>query len=258
MQELCIDVAQYGEIEGITDNLRYSLSLNLPEFAPLSIRHDGTVCIVGSGPSLKRQLKRIQKERARNRPVVAINGAHDFLIENGITPDFFLTVDPRGMPQNLKHANDETVYLLASRVSPRDFDLLKGRKIVLWHSWSKEDEMSVVGDNRIMIGGGTTSGLRAINFFYVAGFRSFHLYGLDSCLGRRGEKHVDEAPLGKGVMRTDVIVDGVSYICNMAMAAQAQDFQKLYEVMPDMTIKSFGNGLITAILAARKRRGFRC
>lgn len=254
MRELAIDVRQYGQPPGIADNLRYSLSLGLPEFVPFPIVHDGSVCIVGSGPSLARQIGRIKKERARKRPIVAINGAHDFLIENGITPDFFLTVDPRGMPQNFKHANDQTVYLLASRVSSKDFDLLKGKKILLWHSWSTDDQMELLR-GRLCVGGGTTSGLRAINFFYLCGFRSFRLYGMDSCLGRRGEKRVKDEPLAPNVNRTDVIVGGKRFLCNMAMAAQAQDFQTMYQTMPEITIKAFGGGLLSAILDARKKQG---
>lgn len=254
MQPLAIDVRQYGQPPGITDNLRYSLSLGLPEFVPFPMAHDGNVCIVGSGPSLAGQIGRIRKEQARKRPIVAINGAHDFLIENGITPDFFLTVDPRGMPQNLKHANDETVYLLASRVSSKDFDLLKGKKILLWHSWSTDDQMELL-QGKLCVGGGTTSGLRAINFFFLCGFRNFRLYGLDSCLGKQGEKRVGGSRLDAHVNRTDVIVGGKRFLCNMAMAAQAQDFQSLYEFLPGITIKVFGGGLLAAILEARKKQG---
>lgn len=33
----------------------------------------------------------------------------------------------------------------------------------------------------MLIGGGTTSGLRAISLFYVLGYRQFELFGFDSC-----------------------------------------------------------------------------
>lgn len=254
MQELKIGIRQFGESEDIIKNIEYALSLGLPEFKPFPIKHDGTACIIGSGPSLNRQLTRIQKERGKGRPIVSINGAHDYLIEHGITPDYFLTVDPRGMPQNFKHHNEDTTYLLASRVNPNDFNTLKGRRIILWHSLSEEGCMAPLA-GKLCIGGGTTSGLRAISFFYVLGFRKFHLYGFDSCLGTRGEKHIDDAPLGERVKRVSVIVDGEEFICNAAMAAQADNFQDIYASMPGISIKSFGKGLITAIIKARQKQG---
>jgi hypothetical protein len=105
------------------------------------------------------------------------------------------------------------------------------------------------------IGGGTTSGLRAINVGYVLGYRKFRLYGLDSCLA--DDKSTKRFTGEKAGAIIDVIVGGRTFWCNHAMAQQAQDFQQLYKVMPDMTVESFGDGLITAILAERRKQGLR-
>lgn len=255
MRALDVDVRQYGEPEGIEENIRYSLSLGLPEFQPIPLAHDGTVCIIGSGPSLGGQVDSIRKEREQNHPLIAVNGAHDFLCGHGMIPEVFLTVDPRGMPHNFKCVNDETTYMLASRASQEDFKLLEGKKILLWHSWSTEDSLKLL-QGKVCVGGGTTSGLRAINVAYLMGFRNFHLYGMDSCLGEKGEKRLGEDPLPKNVSRTDVIVGGRRFYCNMAMAAQAQEFQELYSVMPDLHVEVFGGGLLSAILEERRKCGY--
>ena len=175
-------------------------------------------------------------------------------MENGIVPDLFVTTDPRGMPQNFKHANDETIYLLASRVSPDDFKTLGGRQVVLWHADSVDYENDEL-EGKMRIGGGTTSGLRAVNLAYLMGFRKLIFYGIDSCLDKDKCKRWDSGPMKDETKTIDVIVGGETFICNMAMAQQANEFQNIWDIMPDLKIESRGDGLISAILKQRIKQG---
>lgn len=256
MQPLKIDVSAYGTNDEIKNNIHYSLSLGLTELGLSPCKNDGTFVIVGSGPTLKDHIQHISKENLAGRPLCAVNGAHDYLIEHGIIPDLFLTTDPRPMPHNLDRRNPRTVYLIASRSHPETLNLLRGCNVMLWHAWMDQAETDeLLHQKKIGIGGGTTSGLRAINVAYVLGFRKVHLYGLDSCLDEKGQKRVGEGPMSDEVKTIDVHVGGRKFICNMAMAQQADDFQSVYDVMPDMKITSFGDGLITAIIEERKKKG---
>lgn len=241
---------QAGTNESNAEQIRSCLARQLPELVPSLVTHDATFVIVGSGTSLPLLVNAIRQERALGRPICAINGAHDFLIEQGIIPDLFLTVDPRPMPQNFKHVNDSTVYLMASRCHPSSFDLLANRKVVIWHSWSYEKETEQFA-GRFAIGGGTTSGLRAINVSYVLGFRRVHLYGLDSCLAQ--DKITKRFSGEKAGHIIDVTVGDRTFYCNAAMAQQANEFQELFTVMPDMKVRSFGDGLLTHILSERAK-----
>lgn len=241
---------QAGTNESNAEQIRSCLARQLPELVPSLVTHDATFVIVGSGTSLPLLVDAIRQERALGRPICAINGAHDFLVDQGITPDLFLTVDPRPMPQNFKRVNDQTVYLMASRCNPSSFDLLANRKVVIWHSWSYEEECKEFR-GRFAIGGGTTSGLRAINVAYVLGFRRVHLYGLDSCLDQ--DKITKRFTGEKAGHVIDVTVGDRTFYCNAAMAQQANEFQELFKVMPDITVKSFGDGLLTHILSERAK-----
>jgi hypothetical protein len=254
MQPLKIDVSQFGTADGNADQIKAALSLGLQELTPALIQHDGTFVIVGSGPSMPSFIEDIKQERERGRPICAINGAHDFLIENGIEPDLALTVDPRPMPQNFKLKNKRTIYLLASRVHQEVFDHLKDCKRVLWHTWSKEKECEAHA-NKFMVGGGTTSGLRAICVAYwMFGFKNIILYGLDSCLAEDGiTKRFNGDKTGKTI---DVICGDRRFLCNYAMAQQAQDFWQIYDFTPGIKIESRGNGLISAEIAELRRRGW--
>lgn len=255
LHELNIEVSPYGEEEEILGNIRHALSLGLPELAIAPCRHDGTFVIVGSSPSVVNQVERIRSDQAAGRSICSINGGHDFLVSNGITPDLFLTTDPRPMPQNFRYLNDTTVYLIASRCSPETFETLKGRDVMLWHCWSDNFEQDELNKHSLMaIGGGTTSGLRAINVAYVLGYRKIKLYGMDSCLGEKMEKRWDADPV-ENVATTEVVCGDRTFICNWAMAQQANEFQQVYDIMGDITIESFGDGLISAILEERRKQG---
>lgn len=251
MQPLAIDVAQFGSDESNIENIRINLQRGLPEFAPTIVKNDGVFVIVGSGPSMPAQIDRIKIEVDLGRPICAINGANDFLIENGITPDLFVTCDPRPMPQNFKNPGQETIYLLASRCHPSSFERLKDHKVMLWHSWSHEKECAELR-GRLVVGGGTTSGLRAVNLGYVMGFRKFRLYGFDSCLKDKTVKRFTGEKAGQLI---DVIVNGEVFWCNAAGAQQARDFQYLYKIFHGINIEALGGGLIAAIIEARKSQG---
>lgn len=249
MQELRIQCENYGTAEDNGANILSALGRNLPPLQPALCGHDGTFVVAASGPSLPSFVEEIRAEQAAGRPICAINGAHDFLVESGITPNLFLTVDPRPMPQNVKLPQEDTIYCLASRVNPELFDRLKAHKVMLWHSYGAAAEAQYY-KGLPSIGGGSTSGLRAITVGYIMGFRKFVLYGMDSCLAddRLTKRFTGEQA---GVV-VDVIVNGRTFYCNGAMAQQAQEVQELFRTFPGIQIEAKGDGLLAAIFEARK------
>lgn len=259
LERLKIDVAQFGTAAQNCSAIARNSQRGLPELSPAIVAHDGTMILVGSGPSLPTFIDEIREQKAKGRPICAIKGAHDYLIENGITPDLFVSVEPRDRRGNVKLKNQDTIYLLASRVSPEVFDHLSDCKVMIWHSWGHATEIEEVQKyTKLAIGGGSTSGLRAIAVCYLfLGFRNFILYGYDSCNAPDGTKRFDGSQTG---VTTDVIIgEGEhkkTFICNMAMAAQANEFQTCtYGLLPNIHIEARGNGLIAAILEERKRQG---
>ena len=180
--------------------------------------------------------------------------AHDFLVENGVNPDLWINLDPRDRTNGIQRLNDHTVYMPASRCPPSTFDYLQGRKVLLWHSWAEGPEMTAIGGGKLAVGGGTTSGLRAVNIGYLLGFRNFTLYGYDSCNRADGVKRFTGDKAGASI---DVFVGGPTgrkFNCNLAMAQQANEFQKLFDVMGDITVDARGPGLIAEIMRVRNER----
>lgn len=266
-----IQTVTAGTPESNAENIRSCLKRGLPEFAITPCVHDGTFVVVGSGPSLlkKENIEGIRAEQAKGRPICAIKGSHDFLIDNGIEPDLFVSVEPRERP--LKHVSDKTCYLLASRVAPALFDQVAGKDVLVWHSFSsltnhppvaKDGEKPHWKDfdplpecevwrGRFGVGGASTSGLRAVNLAYVMGFRKIIFYGMDSCLAEdRFTKRFSGENTGEGKV-IDVIVGGRRFFCNGALAAQAMEFQEVLNMFIDLKIEVRGGGLLAAIMETR-------
>jgi len=254
MKPLEITVQAAGTEEELCSNIRSALARNLPELTLAPIKHDGNMVLVASGWSMPDYIDEIKAHRKAGRPIVAIKATHDFLVENGVEPDLWINLDPRDRTSGIKHLNDYTTYMPASRCPPSTFDYLKGKKVLLWHSWAPGPEMEAIGSGKLAIGGGTTSGLRAINIGYILGYRNFTMYGYDSCNSPDGRKKFCGATPGATV---DIWVGGPTgkkFNCNMAMAQQANEFQKLFEVMPDLNLNVVGPGLIAEIMRVRNEQ----
>jgi hypothetical protein len=254
MQPLEITVQAAGTAEELCSNIRSALGRGLPELTLAPIKHDGNIVLVASGWSMPDFIDEIKAHRRAGRPIVAVKAAHDFLVENGVNPDMWVNLDPRDRTNGIQRLNDHTVYMPASRCPPSTFDYLKGRKVLLWHSWAEGPEMAAIGPNKLAVGGGTTSGLRAVNIGYLLGFRNFTLYGYDSCNRADGVKRFTGDVTGPAI---DVFVGGPTgkkFNCNMAMAQQANEFQKLFDVMGDITVDVKGPGLIAEIMRVRDQR----
>lgn len=105
------------------------------------------------------------------------------------------------------------------------------------------------------IGGGTTSGTRAIYVGYIMGYRKFSVYGLDSCLASDGvTKRFTGEKAGK-VVDIKVGENGPTFLANIPMAQQASEVQMIMQTLPDASIQFHGGGLISAIWEERKKRG---
>lgn len=260
LHPLKIDVTQFGVAGQHVSHIQSACQRGLPELAPAIVAHDGPMVVVGSGPSLPTYLEELRAEREKGRPICAVKGSHDWLCDHGLEPDLFVSVEPRDRRHQFRKKNERTVYLLASRVAPEVFDELKDCRVMLWHSYGKPEEVAALnGHSKYAIGGGSTSGLRAIAVCYILGFRHFILYGFDSCNDKEGRKRFDGSQTG---LTTDVIIEvggeRKKFTCNMAMAAQASEFQLCtYGLFPDIHLESKGPGLISAILEARRAKGWR-
>ena len=212
----------------------------------------GSIVLVASGPSVKGQTELIRKMQIAGCPVVAIKGAHDYLISEGVIPDYALAIDPQEHRIAFHKPHKAVKYMIASQCHPALFDNLAGHDVTLWHPYVKKGQDRP--KNSMLIGGGTTSGLRAISLFYVLGWRDFQLFGFDSCNdGDTLRVNGDGLKDGDSLLEVRIDPEGEPFFCNASMALQAEHFQTYYEYLPDATFAGHGHGLIQAIIAQRSK-----
>jgi len=240
------------EDETLFANMDAAIARGYPQVDQAHQAKTGAILLVASAPSVKGQLELIKKMKAAGSPIVAIKGAHDWLIENGVTPDYALAIDPQEHRIAFYKPQPSVHYMIASQCHPAMFDNLDGYQVTLWHPYVKK------GQDRpkksMLIGGGTTSGLRAISLFYVLGYRQFELFGFDSCNdGELLRVNGDGLKDGDKLIEVKIDPDGETFDCNMSMALQAEHFQTYYDYLPDATFNGHGRGLIQAIIKKREQ-----
>lgn len=215
--------------------------------------HGKALIICGGGPSLNKSLPDIKELQRRGGYVLSVNKTHDHLIAEGIEPEFHTLLDP--MPwvaDYTQKVNPRTKYFVASSCDmtvSRNIKLMGGQ-VYLWHAGANfygEIMPTPVLQAEFpskpwqIVVGPTTVGLRAIVLGYQLGFRTFHLFGLDSSMAvnDNGEEclHAYPKPRPKdseeGVVTLNAHTGTYKFRTNSHMSQQVLDFEDLLEQMGD-------------------------
>jgi len=257
-----------------------ALKRNLPQFQSAKTPNDRECLLLGSGPTIKYFVEDIRAKQKAGAYIAAVKGSHEYMLDNGITPDCAIAVDPQAKIRKcFKTYNDKITYYIASQCHPGLFEFLKKRKLILWHLYSDQlfKKLSEAGIKVEMVGGGSTSGLRGLVLMYLAGFRKFHLYGFDSCLPNKGNSllekitgdlvkdkpdqfihvHVDQhdPKTGDLMLNEKGVVHRTHFVCGKAMACQANEITKVLDMLKDTKVLAYGDGLIQEIIKQGSYRG---
>ena len=231
-----------ASLEEVGKNLANSLRRGLP-ILDVGPPLPQSVAVVGGGPSIALEVEALKSWQGF---IVAINGAHDWLLDHGITPDGMIVLDPQAcMVRYLDRANEHTTYLVASCCAPEVFDRLKGKRVVLWHAMQGEQVPDAPG---YFIWGGPTAMSRAPHLMHMFGFRDIHLFGADSSVGSSGT-HAYSHPLSRLEAQIPVRCGEQIFITDTGMAMQAEWLYRAVQEAPaDTKITIRGAGLASAIV----------
>lgn len=238
-------------VDNLKRNILHAMSLGLPEFEPDQSGEGKTLLIAATGPSLSRTLPDLVENIG---PLMCVNGAQNWLMDRGITPDWCVLVD--STPEFTRIVRPERVvkYLLASQCAPELFDHLSLCDVTLWHAGAKDEELGFKltdiidkdGARKWIIGGGGTAALRCLNLGYLMGYRRFRIYGLDSSFDPDGRHHCNDDPVPRS--EVDVEYGGREFKTVLPLMHQASTFEQLYmRVFNDCRIDCIGDGLIPHI-----------
>jgi hypothetical protein len=199
---------------------------------------------------LPESLLEIQAMKSFGHEIWALNNVHDWLIERGIIPDVCVLLDAR--EENVKFVQkprDDVQYLVASQCHPKIFEALKGRNVVLYHVAVEgaQDLLYKISprDKFNLFGGGSTVGMLSMVLARAKGFKSFHLYGFDSCY-REDKGHAYTQKLNDGDRVLDIHCEGRDFKCAPWMVSQADEYQHLSRLLVEdnCLITVAGDGLL--------------
>lgn len=242
----------------LVEHIRENQRLNLPDILPMEARA-GALTLCASGPSLANNLDKI---RELGFPIVASNGAHDYLIEKGFKVDYACAVDPTDI-ERFKHKNHETHYFLASQCNPKLFENMKDYNVAIFNIAYTNDAsrcIEVFGPHPI-IGGGSTTGLKAISLFYMAGYREFHLFGYDGSFEGTLRRVTGEQVPENSMMvhpahhdkHGEIVISDKEYLTCPEMGIQASELSMMMNsIIKDAKLIPYGDGLIQETLRMRE------
>lgn len=214
----------------------------------LMLRRYEPIAIVGGGPSVKRHLNEIRKFKW----VMAAGSSHDFLIENGIIPNFAVATDSKeetGL--YYKRPNRGCDYLFASVCPPSLFEQLKDYPIQMWNFREQVEEPYYKGEMSICWG--CMVGVVCIQMALWLGFQEQHYFGYDCCLEDE-ETHSypvsDEEKLDILEQATIATMgegkDEIKFKTTTALICQMTHFYGVYQSKDNQFLKGYvyGNGLL--------------
>lgn len=229
--------------------------------------HDRHAVLVGGGPSLKNHLaeiKRRQDDPNSKQDIVALNGAARFLLDNGITPDYLLMVDPREHNVEFLKGCPARSFLIAAQCHPLVFEYLAlaGKDVMTFLMYlpeidARKNELLPKGTRCTPVVGPTSAGLTAMSVMVAAGYRAMHLYGYDSS-DEEGAAHAYAQDLSIAeTKRLAVNRLGKTYSCSYAMYEQATIFPEFARMIADFgaTITVHGTGLLPDIAREMAAKG---
>lgn len=237
--------------DAIKQNIRLACKRDVPWIAQLP-PHTEHAVIIGGAPSLKTKIEEIRERHRAGQKLFATNNTYKFLLEHGIEADYQVILDARA--ENASFIADplyaaENIYL-ASQCHPDVWDTaeLGPSNVVLFHCHSAELEGSIEnpeGKPECLIACGSTVGLNTMGIAYTLGFRTLHLYGMDSCYSE-DEHHAYSQPGNDGEIVLEANCYGRIFKASPWMIHQANQFQELLRVLveDDCVIVAHGPGLI--------------
>lgn len=234
--------------EDIFNNIRTN-SRRPGKWVELEQEHSGVAVLCGSGPSLADTLEEIRAHQNNGARVFAMNGAAQFLHDNGITADYQVLIDAREQTAELIGPARE--HLFASQVHPACFEREPGARV--WH-------LQVTGIESLLpeyeadycqIGGAASVGNTATCLAYAMGYRALEIYGYDSS-HRDGAGHAFRQPMNDGDPCAYVDFNGKTYVASLTMKLQAEKFQETARALQEMgcTVRVHGSGLLPDIFNA--------
>lgn len=243
--------------ETITRNVLSAISRKqLPQLMPY-VAQETEVAICGGGPSIDGFVDDIRKLHEAGGKIVTVGGSYHWALKHKLQVGAQVVVDSRPFNARFVRPHDpKTKYMIASQCDPSVFDAAPPDRTLMFHAALSDDICDMLDKNFHEAGkpwypvpGGSTVMLRAIPLMMILGFRHFHLYGFDSCLGEGNRHHAYAQPENDREGVISVTCGDRVFRCHPWMVSQAHEFMGLVRMLGDeVKLAVHGDGLISHIL----------
>lgn len=206
-----------------------------------AVYDDRPVAVVAFGPSLRETWEEVESYSR----IITCSGAHKFLLERGVVPDFHVESDPRiHKVDMLGEPNGLVSYLVASICHPRYFAKLANHKVLLWHLLFQDKAIyPLVPKGEWILTGGNTVGPRAIKIARLLGYTNLHMFGFDGS-GKHADVHANPPPDSK---YRECHFEGQTYLTTENLFNHIELLFQDLNTIPDASFTFHGDGLIQAI-----------
>lgn len=242
----------FGTLGDALAHVRHTLTLPFPQVRQMSQPEpERAICLVGSGASRVRYLDHLHQAKQKNYEIWALDDAFGWLVEQGFSPDVhILASSDMGIAEYVPE-HTEAVLLYASQCHPEVFlrASAASARVVAWHQ--KIEGIDALPDfgQSVLIDGGSTTEILAVNLAFTIGGRTLHLFGYDSSY------EVDEALEGESVVDNSgaerdqkiyVQVDDRRFVSSLSLAGQVNQFRDLLKTLvpQGLGITMHGEGLL--------------
>ena len=202
------------------DRLSGALDLGFPVLENAAAARPGAAYLIGGAASLAGAPSGLIEA---GTSLIAVNGAHDYLLNRGITPAFCVVHQESLRDPEPDTPQPGTTYLLSATLPKAFLERFDPEQSRLWHPWySPVDAETLAGESRpwMMIRGGRTAGLRALDIAHILGFREIHVVGFDSSF--KDDTHA--YPTTDGAEAITVEIGGTTFRTTPGLLNQAYQF----------------------------------
>jgi hypothetical protein len=222
--------------EGLARNRESAAGRGLPRLA-VARQKSLPLAVVGGGESAETCLDEL---KAWPGPIMAINGAYDWLQDMDRVPEYGCLIDPQPMvTEFLTRPARATRWLVASMCDPSVFNALTGYDVTVWEAAQHDADEGIPG--------GPTCMTRAPVVATWMGFRRVRLFGADSCYSS-GRSHVYGGDLPSDLF--PVRVGGREFVTSWGLLSQAEHLAALHSALVGQRIEiEFAGDHLAAALA---------
>lgn len=201
--------------------------------------------IVGTGFSVNEMLPEIKRHYEAGIEIIAVKGAHDWLIERGIIPRAAVAMDGQASRAKcFRNRRSDVLYLCASQMHPSTWKYMRGYRVLIWHSQiGVEQRTRPEWTDAFLIPSASDTGSSTILLMAALGRRIIHTFGIDACMPQ---------PVGfMETVRPITKVDGSRGNFGHDVYRIAYQYHQ-YFVTPEMAAQATGAKAVCTILAQQQ------